>query len=167
MRRREFITFLASALTSRALPANAQSAARVRTVGVLMGLANDAETRARIQAFEQGLEKEGWFPRQNLRIEYRFSEGDPSRMQAFAKELAELNPDCILSHSTPVTTELMRATRTLPIVFVSVSDPIGSGFVVSMARPAGNMTGFTILPATVTGKYLSMLKEMMPQVARV
>src|SRR5262245_20409425 len=165
--RRKFIGLLGGALAGPAIPAKAQDAVRLRTVGVLIGLANDAETRARIQAFERGLEKECWSPRQNLRIEYRFSEGDPSRMQAFAKELAELNPDCILGHSTPVTTELMRATRTVPIVFVSVSDPIGSGFVTSMARPAGNMTGFTILPATITGKYLSMLKEMMPQLARV
>jgi putative tryptophan/tyrosine transport system substrate-binding protein len=165
--RRKFIGLLGGALAGPAIPAKAQDAVRLRTVGVLMGLANDAETRARIQAFERGLEKEGWSPRQNLRIEYRFSEGDSSRMQAFAKDLAELNPDCILGHSTPVTTELMRATRTIPIVFVSVSDPIGSGFVTSMARPAGNITGFTILPATITGKYLSMLKEMIPQLAHV
>src|SRR5262249_61056738 len=87
--------------------------------------------------------------------------------RAFAKEFAELKPDCVVGHSTPVVTALMHATRTIPIVFVSVSDPIGSGFVTSMARPAGNITGFTILPATITGKYLSMLKERMPQLARV
>jgi putative ABC transport system substrate-binding protein len=87
--------------------------------------------------------------------------------KALAKELVELKPDCIVGHSTPVVTALMQATRTIPIVFVSVSDPVGSGFVASMARPAGNMTGFTILPATITGKYLSMLKEMMPQLASV
>jgi putative ABC transport system substrate-binding protein len=139
----------------------------VRTVGVLMGLANDAETRARVLAFEQGLETEGWSPGQNVRIEYRFSEGDPSRMQAFAKELVERNSDCILGHSTPVTTALMRATRTVPIVFVAVSDPIGSGFVASMARPGGNLTGFTVLHASIVGKYLTLLKEMMPQLARV
>jgi putative ABC transport system substrate-binding protein len=88
-------------------------------------------------------------------------------MQALAKELVELKPDCILGHSTPVVTALMQATRTIPIVFVFVADPVGSGFVASMARPAGNMTGFTIFPATITGKYLSMLKEMVPQLARV
>ncbi len=88
-------------------------------------------------------------------------------MQALANELVELEPDCIVGHSTPVVTALMQATRTIPIVFVSVSDPVGSGFVASMARPAGNMTGFTILRATITGKYLSMLKEMVPQLARV
>ncbi len=167
MRRREFITWLGGALTSWPIPANAQPAARVRTVGVLMGLADDAEARGRSMAFEQGLEREGWSLGQNLRIEYRYAEGDSMRMQALAKELVELRPDCILGHSTPVVTALMQATRTIPIVFVSVSDPIGSGFVASMARPASNMTGFTIFPATITGKYLSMLKEIVPQLARV
>ena len=137
----------------------------MRTVGVL--LANDVETKARVNAFEQGLEKEGWSLGQNLRIEYRYAEGDSARMQAFAKELVELNPDCIVGHSTPVVTTLMHATRTIPIVFVLVSDPIGSGFVASMARPGGNITGFTILHASIAGKYLSMLKEMLPQLAHV
>jgi putative ABC transport system substrate-binding protein len=167
VRRREFIALLSGALVGRAIPANAQQAARTYTVGVLMGFANDVETQARIKAFERGLEAEGWSVGKNLWMEYRFSGGDSSTMRVFAKELAELKPDCILGHSTPVVTALMQATRTIPVVFVSVSDPIGSGFVASMARPAGNMTGFTILPATITGKYLSMLKEMMPQLARV
>jgi putative ABC transport system substrate-binding protein len=118
-------------------------------------------------AFEQGLEGAGWSVGHNLRIEYRYAEGDSARMQAFAKKLVELKPDCIVGHSTPVVTALMHATRTIPIVFVSVSDPIGSGFVASMARPGGNITGFTILHASVAGKYVSMLKEMVPQLARV
>jgi putative ABC transport system substrate-binding protein len=165
--RREFLALLGGALVSRPTPATAQAAARARTIGVLMGLGNDAETQARAKAFERGLEREGWSVGENLRIEYRFADGDPRRMQAFAKELVALKPDCILGHSTPVVTALMRATRTIPIVFVSVSDPIGSGFVASIARPSGNMTGFTILQATITGKYLSMLREMMPGLARV
>src|SRR5262245_30518408 len=167
VRRRKFIAVLSSALIGRAIPAYAQQATRKYTVGVLLGLANDAETQARITAFERGLEAEGWSVGKSLRIEYRFTGGDSKTMRAFAKEFAELKPDCILGHSTPVVTALMEATRTVPIVFVSVSDPIGSGFVASMARPAGNMTGFTVLPATITGKYLSMLKEMVPQLARV
>jgi putative ABC transport system substrate-binding protein len=167
LKRREFITWLGGALTSWPIPANAQPAARVRTVGVLMGLADDAEARGRSIAFEHGLEREGWSLGQNLRIEYRYAEGNSVRMQALANELVALKPDCIVGHSTPVVTALMQVTRTIPIVFVSVSDPIGSGFVASMARPAGNMTGFTILRATITGKYLSMLKEMMPRLARV
>src|SRR5437764_4070701 len=167
MRRREFFRLIGGVVAAQAIPANAQEPIRVRTVGVLMGLANDVETKARVKAFEQGLEKEGWSLGQNLRIEYRYAEGDSVRMQALAKELVGLKPDCILGHSTPVVTALMQATRAIPIVFVSVTDPVGSGFVQSMARPAGNMTGFTILPATITGKYLSMLKELVPELVRV
>src|SRR5262249_29398285 len=88
-------------------------------------------------------------------------------MQALAQELVELKPDCVLGQSTPVTDALMRATRTIPIVFVAVSDPIGSGFVASMARPGGNITGFTVLHASIAGKYLEILKEMVPQLAHV
>jgi ABC transporter substrate binding protein len=167
MRRRDFITLLGGALTSRPFSANAQPAAGVPTVGMLMGLADDAEARSRSMAFEQGLEREGWSLGQNLRIEYRYAKGDPARMQAFAKELVELKPDCIVGHSTPVVKALKHATRTIPIVFVMVSDPIGSGFVASMARPGGNITGFTILQKSIAGKYLSMLKEMLPQLAHV
>src|SRR5947208_12721765 len=165
--RRAFITLLGGALTSRPFPANAQPASRMRTVGALIGLADDAEARARSMAFEQGLEKAGWSLGQNVLIEYRNAEGDAARMQAFANELVELNPDCIVGHSTPAVTALMHATRAIPIVLVSVSDPIGSGFVASVARPGGNITGCTILHASIAGKYLAMLKEMVPQLARV
>ena len=167
MRRREFITWLGGALTCWPIAANAQPAARERTVGVLMGLADDSEARGRSMAFEQGLQRWGWSLGQNLRIAYRYAEGDFVRMHALAKELVGLKPDCIVGHSTPVVKALMQATRTIPIVFVSISDPVGSGFVASMARPAGNMTGFTILRASITGKYLSMLEQMVPQLARV
>jgi putative ABC transport system substrate-binding protein len=132
-----------------------------------MGFANDAEAKARVDAFEQGLEREGWSVGHNLRIEYRYAEGDFARMQALAQELVGLKPDCVLGQSTPVTAALMQATRTIPIVFVAVSDPIGSGFVASMARPTGNVTGFTVLHASIVGKYLEMLREMAPQLARV
>jgi len=165
--RRRFLATLGAALADRAIPANAQEPVRVRTAGVLMGFANDAEAKARVEAFEKGLEIEGWSVGQNLRIEYRYAEGDSARMQALAKELVELKPDCILAQSTPVTDALMRATRTIPIVFLAVSDPIGSGFVASSARPGGNITGFTVLHASIAGKYLEMLKEMVPQLARV
>jgi putative tryptophan/tyrosine transport system substrate-binding protein len=165
--RREFITLLGGATVAWPLTARAQRADRVRTVGVLMGFANDAEAKARVQAFEQGLETEQWSVGQNLRIESRYAEGDSARMEALAKELVELKPDCILGQSTPVTAALMGATRTIPIVFVAVSDPIGSGFVASMARPGGNITGFTVLRASIAGKYLEILKEIVPQLARV
>ena len=165
--RRAFMAILGCALASRPVPAVAQQTTRPRTVGVLMGLANDAETQARAKAFERGLEKEGWSVGKDLRIEYRFSGGNFDRMQAFADEFAALKPDCILGHSTPVVEALMQATRTIPIVFVSVTDPIGSKFVASMARPGGNATGFTIFQGTITGKYLSMLRELIPQLAHV
>ncbi|MGZ9187619.1 MAG: ABC transporter substrate-binding protein [Candidatus Binatia bacterium] len=167
LERRAFMAFLGCAVVSRPIPALAQQATRPRTVGVLIGLSNDAETQARAKAFEQGLEKEGWSIGKDLLIEYRFSGGDFTRMHAFANEFVELKPDCILGHSTPVVKALMQATQTIPIVFVSVTDPIGSKFVASMARPGGNATGFTILQATITGKYLSILRELVPQVARV
>jgi putative tryptophan/tyrosine transport system substrate-binding protein len=166
MRRRDFITLLGGALADQAIPANAQEL-RVRTVGVLIGLANDAEAKARTEAFQQGLEREGWSVGHNLRIEYRYAEGDSVRMEALTKELVELKPDCVLGQSTPVVTALMRATRTIPIVFVAVSDPIGSGFVASMARPGGNITGFTVLHASIAGKYIEMLKEVVPHLAHV
>jgi putative tryptophan/tyrosine transport system substrate-binding protein len=165
--RREFMALLGGALADRPIAANAQEPVRVRTVGALMGFANDAEAKARVEAFEQGLEIEGWSVGHNLRIEYRYAEGDSARMQTLAKELVNLEPDCVLGQSTPVTAALKRATRTIPIVFVAVSDPIGSGFVTSMARPGGNITGFTVLHASIAGKYLAMLKEMVPQLARV
>jgi putative ABC transport system substrate-binding protein len=165
--RREFIALLGGTLAVQAILANAQEPVRVRIVGVLMGFANDAEAKARVEAFEQGLERAGWSVGHNLRIEYRYAEGDSARMDALAKELVELKPGCILGQSTPVTDALMRATRTIPIVFVAVTDPIGSGFVASMARPGGNITGFTVLHASIAGKYLAMLKEMVPQLARV
>ena len=160
MNRRGFIRLLGGALAAQAIPADAQERVRVRTVGALMGFANDEEAKARIEAFEKGLESEGWSLGQNLRIEYRYAQGDSAHMQAHAKELVELKPDCILGQSTPVTDALMRATRTIPIVFVAVSDPIGSGFVASMARPGGNITGFTVLHASIAGKYLAILKEI-------
>src|SRR5438128_11614622 len=113
LRRRQFLTLLGGALADQAIPANAQEPVRVRTVGVLMGFANDAEAKARVEAFEQGLEREGWSLGQNLRIEYRYAEGDSARMEALAKELVKLKPECILGQSTPVTAALMRATRTI------------------------------------------------------
>src|ERR1700746_1072085 len=114
MRRREFITLLGGALADQAIPANAQEPVRVRTVGALMGFANDAEANARTEAFQQGLESEGWPLGHNLRIEHRYAEGASTRMQALAKELVELKPECILGQSTPVIAALRQATRTIP-----------------------------------------------------
>jgi putative ABC transport system substrate-binding protein len=165
--RRAFLAFLGAALATRSIPANAQQAAQIRTVGVLMGLANDAETQARSKVIEQGLAKKGWVVGQNLRIEYRFAAGDFERMLSLSKELVTLRPDVIIGHSTPVVAALHKATQTIPIVFVVVSDPVGSGFVASIARPSGNITGFSVMQQTITGKYLSILRELKSQLTRV
>jgi putative ABC transport system substrate-binding protein len=137
------------------------------TVGVIMGLANDSETQARSKAFEEGLRRDGWIVAKNLHLEYRFANADHGLMQSYARELVAMNCDCIVGHSTPVAAALKQATTTIPIVFVSVSDPIGSGFVASMAHPGGNMTGFTVLQATITGKFLSILMQLAPKIFRV
>jgi putative tryptophan/tyrosine transport system substrate-binding protein len=145
----------------------AQQVSRVRNVGVLMGVANDDETQARGKVIEQGLAKRGWVVGQNLHIEYRFSGSDADRMLALSKELVALKPDVIIGHSTPVVAALQRVTQTIPIVFVVVADPVGSGFVASIAHPGGNITGFTVVQPTITGKYLSILRELKPGLSRV
>jgi ABC-type uncharacterized transport system substrate-binding protein len=165
--RRAFIAFLSAALATRSILANAQQATQIRTVGVLMGLANDQETQARAKVIEQGLAKKGWVVGQNLRIEYRFAAGDVERMLSLSKELVALRPDVIIGHSTPVVVALHEVTQTIPIVFVVVSDPVGSGFVASIARPSGNITGFSVMQQTITGKYLSILRELKSQLTRV
>lgn len=133
-------------------------------VGVLIGLANDHEAQLRCRAFEEGLRKLGWSINDNLHLEYRYADGDEQRMRALAAELVNLKCDCILGQSTPVIEALQQATKTLPIVFVAVTDPIGSHFVASLAHPGGNITGFTIVQATIAGKYLEMLRELSPSV---
>ncbi len=139
----------------------------MRTVGVLMGIANDEESHARAKLIEQGLAKKGWLIGRNLRIEYRFAGSNAENILSLAKELVALHPDVIIGHSTPVVAALHQATQTIPIVFVVVGDPVGSGFVASVARPGGNITGFTVLQRTMTGKYLSILRELKPQLTRV
>jgi putative ABC transport system substrate-binding protein len=166
-RRRAFVATLSAALATRSLPTNAQQTTSLRTVGVLMGLANDTEAQVRAKIIEQGLAKRGWIVGQNLHIEYRYANSDQGLMQKFAAELVDLKCDCIIGQSTPVVAALKKATQTIPIVFVAVSDPIGGGFVASMARPGGNITGFTILQPTITGKYLSLLRELKSQLTRV
>jgi putative ABC transport system substrate-binding protein len=132
-----------------------------------MGLENDAESKARIRAFEGGLAKEGWALNQDLAVEYRFASSDARLMRAFAKELVDLQVDVLVGHSTPVVGQLVRATQTIPVVFVVVADPVGSGFVESISRPGGNATGFTNLAPTITGKLLTILKQIAPDMKRV
>ena len=161
IRRREFIAGLGAAAWTVA--ARAQQAERVRRIGVLVnGMEDDSEMQARLAAFRQGLGQFGWSEGRNVRIDYRFSGGSPERFPQFAKELIALNPDIIFASSTPAVAALHRETRTIPIVFVGVSDPIGSGVVASLARPGGNTTGLLLYEDGIIGKWLGMLKEISP-----
>jgi putative ABC transport system substrate-binding protein len=168
MKRREFITLLGGA-AAWPMAARAQQAERLRRIGVLMGHAeSDSEARVNIAAFREGLQKLGWAEGRNIRIDIRWPiPADAESMQRFAKELVALQPDLILSHVTPTTAALLQQTRTIPIVFATVSDPVGSGFVASFPRPGGNVTGFTSIEPTMAGKWLELLKEIAPRVAWV
>jgi putative tryptophan/tyrosine transport system substrate-binding protein len=166
MTRREFIALLGAAAAAWPLIARAQQAERMRRIGVLMSLAeDDPETKARLAGFRQGLEKRGWSEGRNVRIDYRFAPAG-AQAQVLAKELIALQPDVILANSTPVVAALQRESRTIPIVFAAIADPIGSGFVASLARPGGNITGVMQYEASVTGKWLAMLKEIAPNLVR-
>ena len=169
MRRREFISLLGGAAATWPLAARAQQPDRMRRIGVLMGYAeSDREGQAFVAAFREGLQKLGWTEGRNIRIDTRWATpGDAESRQRFAKELVALQPDLILSHSTPTTAALLQQTRTIPIVFATVSDPVGSGFVASFPRPGGNVTGFTNIEPTMAGKWLELLKEIAPRVTRV
>jgi len=163
--RRQFITLLGGAV-AWPLVARAQLSEGARQIGVLMGLAEaDPDTKARLFGLRQGLEKLGWVEGRNLRIDYRFAPAG-ARAEALAKELVALRPDVILSNASPATAALQRETSVIPIVFTGVADPIGSGFVASLARPGGNITGFLLFEASITGKWLAMLKEVAPDLAR-
>jgi putative tryptophan/tyrosine transport system substrate-binding protein len=167
MRRREFITLLGSAAATWPLAARAQQGERVRRIGVLMAYAeSDLEGQAWVAAFRERLQKFGWTEGHNIRIDTRWA-AEVELMQQFAKELVALQPDVILSNTTPTTTALLQQTRTIPIVFAIVGDPVGSGFVASFPRPGGNVTGFNVSEPTLAGKFLELLKEIAPHVARV
>ena len=141
----------------------------MRLIGVLMGYAeSDSEGQAQIAAFRDGLQKLGWMEGRNTRIDTRWAtSADAAAMQRFAKELVALQPDVILASSTPTTTALLQRTRTIPIVFATVGDPIGSGFVASFPRPGGNVTGFITVEGSMGGKWLVLLKEIAPRVNRI
>jgi putative ABC transport system substrate-binding protein len=151
------------------LAAGAQQTGPMRRIGVLMGLAeSDSQAQARVAAFREGLQTLGWAESRNIRIDIRWATtSDASAMQRLAKELVALQPDLVLSHNTPTTAALLGQTRTIPIVFAVVSDPIGTGFVQSFSRPGGNVTGFTNIEPTMAGKWLELLKEIAPRVVRV
>jgi putative tryptophan/tyrosine transport system substrate-binding protein len=168
MRRREFISLLGGALTALPFAARAQQREQMRRIGVLMGYAeSDPAAQSEVAAFRGGLAKLGWKEGSNVRIELRWGAGDVDRERTSAKELVDLRPDVILSHTTIVTGVLAGETRTIPIVFVNVSDPIASGFAANLARPGGNITGFMIENPAQGGKWVELLKEIAPHTERV
>jgi putative ABC transport system substrate-binding protein len=165
LNRREFITLLGSATTAWPLTAGAQQGDRMRRIGVLMGYAEtDPQGQAYVAAFRDGLQKLGWMDNQNLRIDYRWAQTDTASIGRFARELVALQPGLILTGNTFTTTAMLEQTRTIPIIFASVVDPIGSRFVASLARPGGNVTGFTNNEASMAGKWLELLQEIAPRV---
>jgi len=166
MKRRELITLLGGA-AAWPLAARAQQHVTMRRIGVLTSLAaDDPQTSIRDAAFWQALQELGWTVRRNVRVEYRWGAGDPERMRKHAAELVALAPDVILV-TGGATEPLLQATRTVPVVFVGIADPVGAGFVESLARPGGNATGFMTQEYGLAGKHLELLKEIVPGVTRV
>ncbi|MGB9323310.1 MAG: ABC transporter substrate-binding protein, partial [Pseudolabrys sp.] len=166
MRRREFISLIGGA-AAWPLAAQAQQLERMRRIGVLMAYGEgDAEGQSFTAAFVHGLQELGWTNGRNLRIDYRWAAGDVERMRALAKELVELQPDAIVAHTTPVTAAVQRTTRTIPVVMAAVSDPVGDGFVASLSRPGGNITGFINIESSMGGKWLELVNEIAPRVRR-
>jgi len=167
MKRRAFITLICGAAAAWPLAARAQQTDRVRRIGVLMSTAaDDAEGQARLRAFVQGLQELGWTVGRNVRIDIRWAAGDAERYRRYAAELVALAPDAILAGGGAVVPSLLQATRTVPIVFTQTPDPVGAGFVNSLARPGGNVTGFTTYEYGISAKWLELLKEIAPHVTR-
>jgi putative tryptophan/tyrosine transport system substrate-binding protein len=167
MRRREFISLIGGVAVAWPLAARAQQSDRVRVIGSLNILAeDDPEAKLRMAAFKQGLQQLGWTEGSNVRIEERWAGNDAGRVHKFAAELAALAPDVVLTSGSVTMGPVQQALRTVPIVFVQVVDPVGSGYVDSMARPGGNTTGFTQFEYSLSGKWLELLKEIVPSVTR-
>jgi putative ABC transport system substrate-binding protein len=168
MRRREFIMVLCGTAVVWPFAARAQKLDVVPRIGVLMGLAEgNPEGQTFVAAFREGLQKLGWVEGRNIRIDYRWAAGDADSIRSFAKELVDLRPDAIIGQSTPGVAALAQETQTIPIVFVNVADPIGSGFVKSLSHPGGNLTGFTTDNSALGGKWVELLKEIAPRTVRV
>jgi ABC-type uncharacterized transport system substrate-binding protein len=167
MRRREFMTVLGGAAIGWPLAARAQGE-RMRRIGVLMGIAeSDPARQSFVTAFTEALQELGWSSGRNIHIEYRWGAGDAERIRGFARELVEMQLDLIVGHTTPVVAALKAQTRTIPIVFTQVSDPVGSGFIDGFAKPGGNITGFTNLESSMGSKLEELLKEIAPTITRV
>jgi putative tryptophan/tyrosine transport system substrate-binding protein len=166
LKRRDFIT-LVGGVAAWPLAARAQQPGQMRRIGVLMYLAaDDPDSPARVAAFAQGLQELGWIDGRNIRIDYRWGAGDTERYRAYAAELVALAPDVILVSSGSALAAVQNATRTVPIVFVNVGDPVGGGYVASLARPGGNTTGFSLWEWGISGKWLELLKEIVPAMTR-
>ena len=164
--RREFITLLGGAAVAWPLSARAQQP-KVYRIGVLMGIAeSDEESQDRIATFRQTLQELGWIEGRNVQFEVRFSAGDPEQARDYAAELLSLTPDVVLAHSSLALGALRQAARTVPIVFAQVPDPVGGGFVASLPRPGGNITGFTSFEYQMSTKWLELLKEIAPTIVR-
>jgi ABC-type uncharacterized transport system substrate-binding protein len=167
MRRREFMTLVGGAAATWPLPASAQSEG-MRRIGVLMGIAeSDPAQRSLVSAFTQALKDLGWQDGRNIQIDYRWGAGDAEKIQIFARLFVDQRPDLIVGHTTSVVAALKTQTSTIPIVFLQVSDPVGSHFVESLAHPGGNITGFTNLEASMGTKLVELLKEIAPQTRSV
>jgi ABC-type uncharacterized transport system substrate-binding protein len=166
LKRREFVSLLGG-MAAWPLVARAQQSDRKRLVGVLMNNAeSDAETKAQLAALLQELQRLGWSEDRNLRVQVRYAADRPDQYQMLAKELVTLQPDVIFGYTTPITTALQLESRTVPIVFAQVSDPVGSGVVASLARPGGNLTGLLLYEEGIAGKWVAMLKEIAPNLKR-
>ena len=168
MRRREFITLVGGMVIAWPLAARAQQTERVRRIGVLMNrAADDPDGQARVAAFQQALQQLGWSDGRNVRVDTRWGEDNVDRSRRYAVELVALAPDVILASGGPSLAALQHVSRALPIVFVAVVDPVGAGFVDSLARPGGNATGFMLYEYTLSAKWLELLREISPHVHRV
>jgi putative tryptophan/tyrosine transport system substrate-binding protein len=166
MKRREFISLVGC--TAMVWPFAAQAQGKMRRIGVLINLAaDDPEGQSRLAGFLQGLQEAGWAVGRNVTIDVRWAAADVELMKRFAKELIALEPDLIFTSSTPATAAMLQATRTIPVVFALVADPVGSGFVASLPRPGGNVTGFTPIVGSLGGKWVELLKEIAPSVGRI
>jgi len=168
MNRREFITLLGGAAAAWPLAARAQQAEQMRRIAVLMNNAeDDPEGQARAEAFRQGLQALGWIEGKNLRIDWSWTAGDIGRTRSNVTELAGRPPDIIVANGRVTLSEAVQAVRSIPIIFVLVNDPVGQGFISSLARPGGNVTGFTFFEYSIFGKALELLKKVAPAVTRL
>jgi len=166
MQRRKFITLVGGAGLAWPLAARAQQPDPMRRIGVLMSVAPDDQGRARLAAFQQGLQQLGWSDGHNVRVDIRWSAGNADDTRKYAAELVALAPEVMLASGGSVAGPLLQVTRTVPIVFTLTPDPVGAGFVTNLARPGGNATGFTQVEYGTSAKYLELLKEVAPRVTR-